>query len=346
MNQHNLLTEALKANSTSILKSKNKTHALLMDTIADKQMRMVMTALIDYDIPLQLLPIVNKNDIQERLVKICDNLRSQTPYNEDAIKEAITIWLRALNDDDSFILSQPSVPQPTVVTSATHSVKTTIPSKRNRKAAPKQRKRVTKKDLLNYDKRLIRRKFDWLYSISIMLFIAICIGVYVLWTNGSIGWALLTALLVVPLFIAVINIHEHISDDETESVYLKFEEDRYAEYAIRQGINYDDIKRKIDKALVNWQEAFLQTYDFEPLYPDDAHKNLGRNVMTKRGGTKLGNNRRVNELAATCDKLYKKAVLQMQDLLDDDELDAVNNDDWDEICELYDKLYFKQIEDE
>ena len=186
MNQYNLLTEALKANSTSILKSKDKTRALLMDTIADKQMRMVMTALIDYDIPLQLLPIVNKNDIQERLVKICDNLRSQTPYNEDAIKEAITIWLRALNDDDSFILSQPSVPQPTVVTSATHSVKTTIPSKRNRKAAPKQRKRVTKKDLLNYDKRLIRRKFDWLYSISIMLFIAICIGVYVLWTNGSI----------------------------------------------------------------------------------------------------------------------------------------------------------------
>ena len=346
MNQHNLLTEALKANSTSILKSKNKTHALLMDTIADKKMRMVMTALIDYDIPLQLLPIVNKNDIQERLVKICDNLRSQTPYNEDAIKEAITIWLRALNGDDSFILSQPSVPQPTVVTSATHSVKTTIPSKRNRKAAPKQRKRVTKKDLLNYDKRLIRRKFDWLYSISVMLFIAICIGVYVLWTNGSIGWALLTALLVVPLFIAVINIHDHISDDETESVYRKFEEDRYAEYAIRQGINYDDVKRKIDKALVKWQEAFLQTYDFEPLYPDDAHKNLGRNVMTKRGGTKLGNNRRVNELAATCDKLYKKAVLQMQDLLDDDELDAVNNDDWDEICELYDKLYFKQIEDE
>ena len=347
MKQNDSLVDALKVCAPDILQHKDKTRALLLDTIPDKQMRIVMIALLDYDIPMLLLPIVNKPDVHERIKGICDKLLTQCPYKADAIQEAITIWVRALrNDDDNFILSQPSVPQPTVVTSATHSVKTTIPSKRNRKAAPKQRKRVTKKDLLNYDKRLIRRKFEWLYSISIMLFIAICIGVYVLWTNGSIGWALLTALWVVPLFIAVINIHEHISDDETESVYLKFEEDRYAEYAIRQGINYDDVKRKIDKALVKWQKAFLQTYGYKPLYPDDAHKNLGRNVMTKRGGTKLGNNRRVNELAATCDKLYKKAVLQMQDLLDDDELDAVNNDDWDEICELYDKLYFKQIEDE
>ena len=174
-----------------------------------------------------------------------------------------------------------------------------------------------------------------------MLFIAICIGVYVLWTNGSIGWALLTALLVVPLYIAVINIHELITDDKIQSVYRKFEYDRYAEYAIRQGINYDDVKRKIDKALVKWQKAFLQTYGYKPFYPYDAHKNLGRYFNIRNDEIK-----RVNELADTCDKLHKEAVLQMQDLLDDDELDAVNNDDWDEIGKLYDKLYYKRIEDE
>ena len=150
--------------------------------------------------------------------------------------------------------------------------------------------------------------------------------------------------MVVPLYIAVINIDDHISDDEIQSVNLKFEYDRYAEYAIRQGINYDDVKRKIDKALVKWQKAFLQTYGYKPLYPYDAHKNPYRyfNYFNIRNDEI----KRVNELTATCDKLHKEAVLQMQDLLDDDELDAVNNDDWDEIGKLYDKLYWKRIEDE
>ena len=104
MKQNDSLVDALKVCAPDILQNKDKTRALLLDTIPDKQMRIVMIALLDYDIPMLLLPIVNKPDIHERIKGICDNLLTQCPYKADAIQEAITIWMRALRNDEAFCM--------------------------------------------------------------------------------------------------------------------------------------------------------------------------------------------------------------------------------------------------
>ena len=56
MKQNDSLVDALKVCAPDILQNKDKTRALLLDTIPDKQMRIVMIALLDYDIPMLLLP--------------------------------------------------------------------------------------------------------------------------------------------------------------------------------------------------------------------------------------------------------------------------------------------------
>lgn len=113
MKQNDSLVDALKVCAPDILQNKDKTRALLLDTIPDKQMRIVMIALLDYDIPMLLLPIVNKPDIHERIKGICDNLLTQCPYKADTIQEAITIWMRALRNDESFcMIVTPQNPSP------------------------------------------------------------------------------------------------------------------------------------------------------------------------------------------------------------------------------------------
>ena len=113
MKQNDSLVDALKVCAPDILQHKDKTRALLLDTIPDKQMRIVMIALLDYDIPMLLLPIVNKPDVHERIKGICDKLITQCPYKADAIQEAITIWVRALRNDESFCMRvMPQKPTP------------------------------------------------------------------------------------------------------------------------------------------------------------------------------------------------------------------------------------------
>lgn len=103
---NNILAEALKQSPKKVLQEKNLTRAIILDSIRDQQLQQVLIALLDYDIPMQLLPIINKKDLRSRAIDICNHLAQQCPYKESVIRDALATWIRALKDD-SFVLDYP-----------------------------------------------------------------------------------------------------------------------------------------------------------------------------------------------------------------------------------------------
>ncbi len=104
---NNILAEALKQSPKNVLQEKNLTRAIILDSIRDQQLQQVLIALLDYDIPMQLLPIINKKDLRSRAIDICNHLAQQCPYKESVICDALVTWIRTLKEDDSFVLDYP-----------------------------------------------------------------------------------------------------------------------------------------------------------------------------------------------------------------------------------------------
>lgn len=206
----------------------------------------------------------------------------------------------------------------------------------------RRRKRVSNEDLLKYEEQIIRRRYAVLYAVGIVLFTLICIAVYVLWNTDSIGWALLTAILVVPLFIVVMRIHERIEDGEI-NVYLKDDVDRYKDYAVGKGTDYYTLKKKVDAAIKNWEKAYVAAYGDIPDVHFE-HYDADFDIMTFKKSRPSKDKQVIEKekkLRGVRDRLCKQALLQMQECLDDDGIEALRNNDTDEIMRLYGVLYYK-----